>query len=110
MAEITRARLATSATATLGYDLQHNHPVQAVILKSDIKVVAVYNDWFGFQSGYLPPNWVRVGRWEVPERTTLGELVVFFYGVGEENAERLRRNLTDFHNRLPQELVQLSIP
>ena len=108
--EILRARLATLPRGDLDYDFPQNDAAQAVVRKNHIEVVAVYDDWFGFRQDHIPPGWIRVGAWRVPERTVLGGYVVSFYGVGSDNAVRLKSNLAEFHGRLPQEIARLALP
>jgi hypothetical protein len=108
--EITRARRTMPQGDGFLYLLQDNPAVRDVMEKNNVEVVAIYDHWFGLQQGYTPPGWIRVGVWRVPNRTILGGDAVSFYGVGRENAERLRYDLAEFHNQLPPELAQLAVP
>jgi hypothetical protein len=107
--EITRARL-SAHTANVYYALPNSKAVQAVIRENHVEVAAVYDELFGLGPGSLPPGWIKVGSWEVPGKTLLIRPVVSFYGVGEENAGRLRNHLAAFHSQLPQELSRQAIP
>ena len=100
--EIARARLGTLATGDLRYDFLHNAAAQATVRINHVEVVAVYDDWFGFQPGHIPPGWIRAGAWSAAHKTVIGGSIVSFYGVGDENAARLQKNLAAFHPRLPQ--------
>ena len=107
--EITRARISGHSIGNLRYILRENDAAQAVLQKNNVEVAAVYDDWFGFQQA-APPGWIRVGVWAVPDKTILGGSVVSFYGVGLENAQRLRDNLEGFHAKLPQETAKFAVP
>jgi hypothetical protein len=108
--EIARARLAARATGDIRYDFLHNDAAQAVVRNNQVEVVAVYDDWFGFQPGHIPPGWIRTGAWGVPHKLVLGGYVVSFYAIGDENAVRLQNNLAAFHSHLPLEEAQRAIP
>ncbi len=109
--EITRARgFDHSFGGNPGYLFRENNAAQAVLQKNNIEVAAVYDEWFGFQGNSAPPGWIKVGVWVVPDKTILGGAVVSFYGVGFDNAVRLRNNLSEFHRRLPQEVAEYATP
>ncbi len=80
------------------------------IQQNNVEVAAVYDRWFGFKDGDTPPGWIKVGTWTVPETTVLGSQTVSFYGVGTENAARLKANLAQFHSSLPPEIQPFAAP
>lgn len=103
--EVTRikaANLASQADAA--------QQVLRVVTNNRVEVAAIYDDVFGLQEGVAPPGWVKVGEWNVPGTPVLIGRRVSFYGIGYENAERLRADLAEFHSLLPIELQRYAIP
>ena len=108
--EVIRARIADHALWTEGWPpYGQSGAVQAVLGKRSPEIALVYDDWFGFDKT-PPPGWYRTGVWTLPVSTAVGGKVVSFYGVGWDNAMRLRANLVAFHQELPEELAPYSIP
>ena len=88
------------------------------IEKNHIEVIAIYKDWFEL-NGDAPKGWIEVGSWKPPGSRLLGHdfspvilggKEITFYGVGAENAARLKRNLEEFHASLPPENQKLATP
>jgi hypothetical protein len=84
--------------------------VLSILKKNNVEVAAVYDSWYGLREGNIPPDWIKVGAWRVPELTSLGSDTVSFYGMGKENAARLQTNLAEFHAKLPPELQSYAVP
>jgi hypothetical protein len=72
------------------------------------QVIAVYDKWFGFDRMPAPRDWIRVEKWTIAYSRGLGDRTVSFYGVGMENAWRLRANLRKFDPQLPEEVSHAS--
>jgi hypothetical protein len=85
---------------------QHTYGVgdmERLSRETGTRIAIVYDNWF---SSGLPPEWVRVGRWTIPNNVNLGGDTVSFYGVNPGEAAHLSESLADFSSRLPAEVGQ----
>ncbi len=71
------------------------------------RIAVVYTDWFEQDFGGLPPQWVEVGQWSIPNPLKRGPIVVSFYAVDPEEAAPLAENLRQFRRQLPKAVAQL---
>ncbi|MGC9326017.1 MAG: hypothetical protein ACP5I1_00140 [Candidatus Hinthialibacter sp.] len=62
-------------------------------------VVMIYESWF---KGVLPPTWIKAGEWRVDEKISVADSTVSFLALTPSDAERLRRNLIEFEENLPE--------
>ena len=92
-----------------GYVYAESLAVQRAVGDHSPEIAIVYDTPFGFAAS-RPQAWERTGSWRIPERMMLGYNVVSFYGVGDDNAVRLRERLLSFHNELPPELRRYATP
>ena len=74
----------------------------------DVKIAVVYEKWYDPYGG-LPPEWQRVGGWEVQNSVILGGNIVSFFAVDPAQKEILAQNLADFASQLPPQIIQHGI-
>lgn len=67
------------------------------------RIAIIYDAWF---NGGLPPEWIRIGRWTIPNNVNVGEDTVSFYAVNSAEAQYLIESLGDFSSQLPPEVIQ----
>jgi len=60
--------------------------------------VVVYRSWF---ASAIPPDWIQVGTWRVPEEVVVADRTVTFYATRPAEAALLARALDAFQARLP---------
>jgi hypothetical protein len=60
--------------------------------------VVVYRSWF---ADAIPPEWIQVGTWRVPEEVVVADRTVTFYATRPAEAALLARALDAFQARLP---------
>jgi hypothetical protein len=66
------------------------------------EVIVVYRSWF---ADALPPSWIEVGTWRVPEKVVVADRTVTFLARDEPGARRLAAALTTFAPSLPPRVV-----
>jgi hypothetical protein len=64
--------------------------------------VVVYRSWF---ASAIPPDWIQVGTWKVPEEIVVADRTVTFYATRPAEAALLARALAAFQARLPPTVV-----
>jgi len=64
--------------------------------------VVVYRSWF---ASAIPPDWIQVGTWKVPEEVVVADRTVTFYATRPADAALLARGLAAFEARLPPAVV-----
>jgi hypothetical protein len=77
--------------------------IERLSKQTGTRVAIVYDRWF---VGGLPPEWIRVGRWTIPNNVNVGEDTVSFYAVSPSEAQYLSESLNDFSLQLPSEVIQ----
>ena len=77
--------------------------VDRISKESGSRIAIVYDSWF---VGKMPPEWIRVGRWTIPENVIAGDDIVSFYALNSSEAEHLRNSLIEFFPQLPAEVIQ----
>jgi len=70
------------------------------------RIAIVYAPWFAGEVGGLPSDWVRVGRWTIPNNVVLGGDTVSIYAVDPSEVPHLTQCLRDFSRRLPRDVIQ----
>jgi len=60
--------------------------------------VVIYRSWF---ADAIPPDWIQVGTWKVPEEVVVADRTVSFYATRPAEAALLARALATFAARLP---------
>lgn len=72
-----------------------------------VQIAIAYDRWFGDPPGVpvggppLPPTWIRVGQWKLPDYSIIGDKTVSFYAVDPTQAAGLRSALARFSSSLP---------
>ena len=64
--------------------------------------VVVYRSWF---ADAIPPDWIQVGTWKVPEEVVVADRTVTFYATRPAEAALLARALDAFQARLPSTVI-----
>lgn len=87
---------------------KHNHTYQVgdierLSKQTGTRIAIAYDRWF---MGGLPPEWIRVGRWTIPNNVNVGDDTVSFYAVSPFEAQYLSESLNDFSSQLPSEIIQ----
>ncbi len=66
----------------------------------------IYPSWF-YEYGGLPPGWIPVGEWRIPDNDVCGDSSVVWFATSRDTASALAANLRDFTGDLPSEDMQL---
>jgi hypothetical protein len=77
--------------------------IERLSQQTGVRIAIIYDSWF---VNALPPRWIRVGRWTVPDDVILGGDTVSFYAVNPAEAGHLSECLQDFSAELPAEVIQ----
>ena len=64
--------------------------------------VVIYRSWF---ADAIPPDWIQVGTWKVPEEVVVADRTVTFYATRPADAALLERALEAFAARLPSSVT-----
>jgi hypothetical protein len=64
--------------------------------------IVVYRSWF---TDAIPPEWIEVGTWKVPEKVVVADRTVSFLASTPSDAARLAAALSAFQPRLPPSVV-----
>jgi hypothetical protein len=73
--------------------------IRRLVAEHGAQVAIVYDSWF---RGRVPPEWVKVAQWTIPNNVAAGEPTVTFYAPKREQAEVLTRQLQEFSSELPE--------
>ncbi|MCL5271390.1 MAG: hypothetical protein M1457_12755 [bacterium] len=79
--------------------------VDRLAREGGVRLAMVYDSWF-LHYGGVPPPWIKVGTWTVPELRVLGDTSVSIYAVDPAIRGPLVRELREFARRLPPEVMQ----
>jgi hypothetical protein len=90
--ETARARRAGTLDRDLLRRLAEADPPAAVVL---------YKSWF---ADAIPPEWIEVGSWRVPEKVVVADRTVSFFATRPQEAAALSRALAAFAPRLPPDV------
>ena len=60
--------------------------------------VVIYRSWF---ADAIPPDWIPVGTWKIPEEVVVADRTVTFYATRPADAALLAHELAAFESRLP---------
>ncbi len=70
-----------------------------------VQIAVIYDNWFDYNPATgraaVPPDWVRVAEWTIPENVVCGGSTVTWYAVNLEQADALRSALEQFGAELP---------
>jgi len=64
--------------------------------------VVIYRSWF---ADAIPPDWIQVATWKVPEEVVVADRTVTFYATRPAEAALLARALDAFQARLPPTVI-----
>lgn len=77
--------------------------MQDIAKQTGARIAIIYDSWF---PRGIPPEWIRVGRWTIPNNVIDGGDTVSFYALNSAEASYLGESLTDFSTRLPADVLQ----
>jgi hypothetical protein len=83
--------------------------VQRITQEKGVDIAIVYDCWFK-QPCALPPHWIKIGQWTIPNNVVCADSTVTFYAVDSQKAARLHDNMQDFLGRLPRGAVASLTP
>ena len=63
---------------------------------------AIRRAWF---ADAIPPDWVEVGTWKVPDKIVVADRTVTFFATRAADAETLAQALRAFQPQLPAAVV-----
>ena len=90
--------------------LKNNYTIEDldnITRQNHVKVVIVYEYLYkNYLTGGLPPNWIKVGQWKIPNRITCFMDTVSFYVIDPKDEENLTKNLRKFSSELPPDVQQ----
>lgn len=72
--------------------------------KADIAII--YDDWF-YRYDKMLTDWIKIGRWIIPNNVICGSDTVSFYAVNPREKDNLIKNLKTFSSCLPKDVIQL---
>jgi hypothetical protein len=77
---------------------------------SGVEIAIVHDAAFpGKGIGSLPPSWVKVAQWQVPDKITVGDRLVTFYAVDPAAREKLATDLRAFAPQLPPDVKAIDL-
>ncbi|MEO5591879.1 MAG: hypothetical protein ABIR15_17410 [Chitinophagaceae bacterium] len=79
----------------------NNEFLRKIVADKHTRVTVMYDSWFDRE---LPNQWVKVATWEMPYNYICGDIYVTFYGNTEDEAARLKTNLSSFAPQLPGDI------
>jgi hypothetical protein len=96
------AGLASMETARLRLDHAYTASnLQQIAATKKIRMAILYEKWF---VGKIPPHWIKVGEWQIPNNIICGDDKVAFFAVSPDEYQALRKNLIEFSAQLPPEV------
>ncbi|MEN4011734.1 MAG: hypothetical protein AB1453_10930 [Chloroflexota bacterium] len=66
-------------------------------------LVLIYDLWF---TEVIPPEWIKVGEWQIQNNVVCGSDTVSFYGINPAQAAQAAANLKAFAASLPLAVIQ----
>jgi hypothetical protein len=80
--------------------------IERFAVNYNTKVAILYPNWFdGSSRGPLPPAWIPIAQWGVPNHWMLGGDAVVFYAVDPLEAPRLDACLKNYKSSLPSQVL-----
>lgn len=86
------------------------HILDHIASTQKTEIAVIYDSWFSEEQKIslggpsIPPSWIRVERWKVPQQEQLGSDTVSFYALSEGGAKILKTNLYEFDKTLPMDV------
>jgi hypothetical protein len=79
--------------------------IERFAVSYETKVAVLYPNWFdGSSNGPLPPAWIPIVQWNVPNHWMLGGDAVVFYAVDPLEAPHLKACLKNYEPSLPSQV------
>jgi len=94
--EVGRQRMEATYNQASLHDISRLH---------EVKIAIVYDDWLEQLAG-IPPQWIKVGEWEIEDNVVCGGETVSFYAVDTSEKKNLMANLSQFSHSLPKGVTQ----
>lgn len=70
-----------------------------------VTLAVLYESWFTSNGkSLLPPTWVKVAQWRIGHNMVCGADTVTFYATDAQGVEKLKENLRQFAQELPQDV------
>ncbi|MCP5108163.1 MAG: hypothetical protein GY950_32550 [bacterium] len=85
--------------------------IDRVVRASGARIAVVYDQFIrltGFQ-GELPPGWIKVGQWRIPNNVACARPTVSFFALYETEVPYLAKSLREFADTLPPEVKRESL-
>lgn len=79
--------------------------IRSVAQQERVKIAILYDSWFTGKDR-LPADWISVGHWSLQDNVAVGSGTITFYAIEPAQAELLRRQLSEFSDRLPDRVIQ----
>ena len=84
--------------------------IRTVAASRGINIAVLYDIWFSDgENSQLPPDWIKVGEWQIQGEVLAGDNTISFYAVNEPEAKLLSENLASFSGVLPATVIQKGI-
>ena len=77
--------------------------ISDMVQTNNVSVIIIYNYTLGSN---IPPDWIKVGEWEIKDNVACGDSVVLFYAPNPQNETYLREKLKMFSSKLPKDVEQ----
>ncbi|MFA0833703.1 MAG: hypothetical protein ACC609_06815 [Methanobacterium formicicum] len=77
--------------------------ISDMVKNNNVSVIIIYNYTLG---NNIPPDWIKVGEWEIKDNVACGDSVVLFYAPNPKNETYLREKLRMFSSKLPKDVEQ----
>ncbi len=79
--------------------------VRGLLAKRHVSLIMIYPGW-SFEYGGLPPEWVPVGQWTMPNNIVCGDPTVWFYAPNVTMVPKLTEALQTYSRQLPPDIAQ----
>ena len=79
--------------------------VRGLLKKRAVQLIMIYPGW-SYEYGGLPPEWVPVGQWTMPNNIVCGDPTVWFYAPNATLVPKLTEALRAYSRRLPPDILQ----
>ena len=80
--------------------------IHSLCQDNSVDVAVVFDKWCEDEFGGVPPQWEKLGEWEIADNLVCGWYVVSFYAVKASEARSLEENLAEFSPKLPKRVIQ----
>jgi hypothetical protein len=81
--------------------------IRNLALTRGMRIAIAYEHWFGrARTGALPSDWERVAKWTIKGNVVAGGDAVTFYSIDPAEESNLNRNLQEFSQMLPHDVIQ----